>query len=104
MKSDETTISGGQNMPYINFTEKLFGLQDLIITNIKECDKLIKIFAKLEVKEQYCPCCGTTTRTIHDYRRQIIKDISISEKNVEIYFRKRKYRCPHCGKRFAEEN
>ncbi|MEE1077110.1 MAG: hypothetical protein UHY68_07615, partial [Acutalibacteraceae bacterium] len=39
MKSDETTISGGQNMPYINFTEKLFGLQDLIITNIKESDR-----------------------------------------------------------------
>ena len=53
MKSDETTISGGQNMPFIDFTEKLLGLQDLIITNIKECDKLIKIFAKLEVKGQY---------------------------------------------------
>ena len=36
MKSDETTISGGQNMPYTYFIEKLFGLQDLIITNIKE--------------------------------------------------------------------
>ena len=104
MKSDETTISGGQNMPYINFTEKLFGLQDLIITNIKECDKLLKIFAKLEVKEQHCPCCGTTTRTIHDYRKQIIKDIPIAGRSVEIHFRKRRYRCPHCGKRFAEEN
>ena len=91
-------------MPYINFTEKLFGLQDLIITNIKECDKLIKIFAKLEVKEQHCPCCGTTTRTIHDYRKQIIKDIPIAGRRVEIHFRKRRYRCPHCGKRFAEEN
>ena len=104
MKSDETTISGGQNMPYIDFTEKLLGLQDLIITNIKEVEKTLKIFAKLEVKEQHCPCCGTTTRTIHDYRRQVIKDIPISGKNVEIHFRKRRYRCPHCNKRFAEEN
>ena len=43
MKSDKTTISGGQNMPYINFTEKLLGLQDLIITNIKEADRTLKI-------------------------------------------------------------
>ena len=79
-------------------------MQDLIITNIKEENRVLKIFAKLEVKEQHCPCCGTTTRTIHDYRKQVIKDIPISGKNVEIHFRKRRYRYPHCGKRFAEEN
>ena len=104
MKSDETTISGGQNMPYNYSTEKLLGLQDLIITNIKESNNVLQIFAKLEVKKQCCPCCGTTTRTIHDYRKQIIKDIPIRGKNVEIHFRKRRYRCPHCGKRFAEKN
>ena len=37
-------------MPYIDFTEKLLGLQDLIITNIKDVDGTLKIFAKLEVK------------------------------------------------------
>ena len=86
-------------MPYNYSTEKLLGLQDLIITNIKEENRVLKIFAKLEVKEQHCPCCGTTTRTIHDYRKQIIKDIPIRGKNVEIHFRKRRYRCLHCGKR-----
>lgn len=91
-------------MPYTNFTEKLLGLQDVIITNIKDDVKTIKIFVKLEVKEQHCPCCGKTTRTIHDYRRQVIKDIPILGKNVELIYRKRRYRCPHCGKRFAEKN
>ena len=43
MKSDETTISGGQNMPYINFTEKLFGLQDLIITNTRQSNSVITL-------------------------------------------------------------
>ena len=64
-------------MPYANSTEKLLGLRDLIVTNIKGTDNILKIFAKLDVKEQHCPCCGNTTRTIHDYRKQVIKDIPI---------------------------
>ena len=36
--------------------------------------------------------------------RSIIKDIPIAGRSVEIHFRKRRYRCPHCGKRFAEKN
>ena len=104
MKSDQTTILGDQNMPYNYSTEKLLGLQDLIINNLIQDGNTIKIFAKLKVKEQHCPCCGTITKTIHDYRKQIIKDIPSSGKSVEIHFKKRRYRCPHCNKRFAEEN
>ena len=54
MKSDQTTILGDQNMPYNYSTEKLLGLQDLIITNIKENSKVLQIFAKLDVKERFC--------------------------------------------------
>ena len=91
-------------MPYTNFTEKLLGLQDLIITNVIEEENKIIIYAELEVKEQICPCCGGKTKLIHDYRKQIIKDLPIAGKNVEIHYRKRRYRCPHCDKRFAEKN
>ena len=91
-------------MPYTNFTEKMLGLQDLIITNVEEKENKIIIYAKLEVKEQICPCCGGKTKLIHDYRKQIIKDLPIAGKNVEIHYRKRRYRCPHCNKRFAEKN
>lgn len=91
-------------MLYKHFTEELLGLQGLIIEEVKNTDNKITIFAVKERTEQYCPCCGTATRTIHDYRTQIIKDIPAFGKAVEIYLRKRRYRCNHCQKRFAEEN
>ena len=91
-------------MLYTDFTEKLLGLQGLIITNIEENEKEIHIYAEMKRKTHNCICCGTATDTVHDYREQIIKDTPAFGKTVTIVLRKRRYRCPHCGKRFFEEN
>ena len=91
-------------MLYTDFNEKLLGLQGLIIKNIEETEKEIHIYAEMKRKTQNCICCGTATDTVHDYREQIIKDIPAFGKKVIIFLRKRRYRCPHCGKRFFEEN
>lgn len=91
-------------MLYEHFTEKLLGLQDLIITNVEEDEKNILIYAEMERKTHNCICCGTATDTVHDYRTQVIKDISAFGKTVRIVLRKRRYRCKHCGKRFFEYN
>ena len=98
------TINGGKNMLYNHFTEELLGLQELIVKKVKNTENKIIIHAVIERKEQYCPCCGTATRTIHDYRTQIIRDIPAFGKIVEIHLCKRRYRCPQCQKRFFEEN
>ena len=91
-------------MLYTDFTEKLLGLQDVIITNVEESEKEIIIYAELKRKKHNCICCGTATDTVHDYRRQVVKDIPAFGKTVTIVLRKRRYRCPHCGKRFFERN
>ena len=91
-------------MLYQHFTEKLLGLQGAIVTKVEEKGKQLIIHTEMERKEQYCPCCGTATRTVHDYRLQIIKDIPAFGKLAMIALRKRRYRCPCCGKRFFEEN
>ena len=91
-------------MLYKDFTEKLLGLQDVIVTNIEENEKEIHINAELKRKMHNCICCGTATDTIHDYRKQVIKDIPAFGKKVTIVLRKRRYRCTHCGKRFLEKN
>ena len=91
-------------MLYTDFTEKLLGLQDLTITNVEENEKEIHIYAELKRKAHNCICCGTATDTVHDYRKQVIKDIPAFGKTVTIVLRKRRYRCPHCGKRFFEKN
>lgn len=90
-------------MLYTNFTEKLLGLQDLIITKVEDNEKEIHIYGEMKRKPHKCPCCGQFTDMIHDYREQIIKDIPLFDKKLFIHLRKRRYRCP-CGKRFFEQN
>ena len=97
-------MNGGSNMLYTHFTEELLGLQGVKITNIENEENNITIYLELERKSHSCPCCGTATDTIHDYRLQKIKDIPSFGKNVVIKLRKRRYRCPNCGKRFYENN
>lgn len=90
-------------MLYTHFTEKIVGLQDLIIKKVETNEKEIHIYGQLERKPHKCPCCGADTAKIHDYREQVIKDIPLYDKYVFIHLKKRRYRCD-CGKRFYESN
>lgn len=89
-------------MFYNNFTEKLLGLQGVIVKNIDFDEKNINIFCSIKRKPHKCPCCGAETDKVHDYREQIIKDIPAFGKDVYVILSKRRYRCS-CGKRFAEK-
>ncbi len=97
-------MNGGTNMLYTHFTQDILGLQDVKVTKIESNEKELTIYAELERKEHNCISCGTATDTIHDYRKQTIKDIPAFGKLVSIVLRKRRYRCPCCGKRFFEKN
>lgn len=83
---------------------KLLGLQDVIATKIEETEKEIEIHIELEAKEHRCPCCCADTKHIHDYRIQRVADIPYRSKVLTLVYRKRRYVCPHCGKRFYESN
>lgn len=91
-------------MLYTHFTEKLLGLKGVIVKNITQPPEYTSIDIEIEPKPHNCPCCGTATRTIHDYRQQKIKDIPAFGKHIVLYLRKRRYKCPNCGKRFYEAN
>lgn len=89
-------------MLFSNFTEKLIGLKGVIVKNIVSSNNLVTINIEMKRKPCCCPRCGTTTGTVHDYRLQPIKDIPAFGKQILLILRKRRYRCPHCGKRFLE--
>ena len=74
---------------------KLLNLKEVKVKNIVHADSFVKIFIHTEAKEQICPCCGATTKRIHDYRNQTIKDLPLQEKNCYLILRKRRYRCIH---------
>ena len=67
-------------------------------------DGKIKIWLEMPRKSQKCPCCGEETEKIHDYRNQTIKAGELNGYLAEIVYRKRRYRCTECGKRFYEDN
>ncbi|MDO5151570.1 MAG: ISL3 family transposase [Oscillospiraceae bacterium] len=87
-----------------NFIKDFIGIQEVNITNYEETEKEIFLHIELEVKEHKCPCCSEPTTRIHDYRIQRVTDIPYRNKKVIFVYRKRRYVCPHCGKRFYEEN
>lgn len=95
--------TGGFEMLYKDFSAKILGLQEVIITEVQETAETLEISVELPRKEYVCPNCGAKTVAIHDYRKQKVKDISAFGKTVFLYLRKRRYRCA-CGKRFFEIN
>ncbi|MDO4731861.1 MAG: ISL3 family transposase [Clostridia bacterium] len=89
-------------MLYNYSTTNLTGLQDLILKNTDYFGNTLLISAEMERRSHKCPCCGEITDKIHDYRTQMIKDISSFGNFVIISLRKRRYVCKNCGKRFYE--
>lgn len=86
-----------------DFTTELLDLKDVIEIKHRITDNKIAFKVVLKVKAHECPNCGYVTSLIHDYRIQKIKDIPIHGKQVIIEYKKRRYRCPCCKKRFAEQ-
>lgn len=80
---------------------KLLNLEDVIVKKISHADDFVKIYLETIPKDHICPRCGLTTKHIHDYRVQTIKDLPFQMKHCYLVLRKRRYACS-CGKRFSE--
>ena len=85
------------------FIAELLQLKDVIFTKAENIDSEMHIWLELPRKEHICPRCAARTAQVHDYREQVVKDIPLGRPTY-LHLRKRRYRCPCCGKRFAEEN
>ena len=86
-----------------NYIEVLLGIKDAELIHIEQSASDLHIFIKLKIKEHLCPKCGAITNHPHDYRNQIVKDITSFSKNTYLHLHKRRYACKACGKRFYEE-
>ena len=85
-----------------NFTTKLLGMEGAKIKEFTETETEIRIGIEMNLKKHTCPECGKRTKAIHDYRICRITDLSVRGKHLRLEYRKRRYRCAGCGKRFAE--
>ena len=85
-----------------NIVSKFLGICNVNIDNFKETDKNFEIYISTNPKPHVCPCCGNHTAYIHDYRLQKIKHSVINGKTIFLMLNKRRYVCPNCHKKFAE--
>lgn len=87
-----------------NFNKNILLLKDVIIEEIQHYQNYSEIRISMPVRTHTCPQCGSVTEKIHDYRFQIIKDITFLNKPLRLNYRKRRYKCQRCHKRFYEKN
>lgn len=85
-----------------DYTTQLLGLEDAQIEKMEEEEKrIIVTFSQLQ-KTHHCPRCGQETMLVHDDRTRTLQDTSTAGKLLVLRYRRRRYLCPCCGKRFSE--
>ena len=87
-----------------NCIKDLLNFKDVEVKKIKNLKDSVEIYVELPKITQYCPKCAFETSKVHDYRIQPIQDVPIQFKPTTIFYRKRRYECCVCGKRFYEKN
>lgn len=85
-------------------TSKLLGMEHMEIRKTEITESSITLEVTMKRRECQCPVCGAVTEKVHDYRWQKVKDIPIQGKTVQWVYKKRRYVCWSCGKRFYEKN
>lgn len=83
---------------------KLINLPEEFIIQEKIIEKESYIYLSLPQTPHECPNCKTITSRVHDYREQKVTDIPLLMEKSIFVFRKRRYFCPCCKKKFYENN
>lgn len=89
---------------HLNFTMNIPGLEDVKITKMEQVEDRVALHVEREVRPHSCPRCQEKTRRVHDYRIQKIKHLKWFERQTYLFYKKRRYVCGACGKKFAEQN
>lgn len=77
----------------MNFTMNIPGLKDVIITKMEQVEDRVALHVELEVQLHRCPRC-----------QEKIKHLKWFERLTYLFYKKRRYVCGACGKKFAEQN
>ena len=89
-------------MSQVDYISELLDIKDAVVESIEQTSDQVTVSLSLKRRLQRCPVCGTDTDTVHDYRIQYVKDVPVLGKGLLWRYRKRRYVCPVCGKKFYE--
>ena len=91
-------------MLYNYFIEEILGAQGIKLKGIEFRESHYLVEIEMPRKAHECPVCGEQTDRIHDYRVQQIKGGQFNGYLVDLKYRKRRYVCSQCRKKFYEGN
>lgn len=60
-----------------NNSAKLLNMEDVIVQKVENTGNELHVYMMPPRKMHKCPCCGSETNRIHNYRDQKIKDIPL---------------------------
>ena len=83
-----------------DYTTKLLDMEHMNVKEIENFSDRLILHAEMKRRPARCPCCGILSDTVYDYRIQSVRDCPVQGKMVYWQYRKRRYRCTSCGKRF----
>ena len=86
-----------------DYTTMQLDMEDVVLRNRQEEEEEITLEFELQQKEHLCPACGAATSRVHDYHNRTIRDLDLRGKRTTLHYRRRRYHCPECGKKFAEK-
>ena len=87
-----------------NYIKDLLNFKDVEVKKINNLENSVEVYVELPKSTQFCPRCAFETSKVHDYYTQPIQDVPIQFKPTTIFYRKRRYECSVCGKKFYEKN
>lgn len=91
-------------MLYTYSINNLLNLPEEFIIQEKIIENQSYLYLSLPQSPHECPNCKTLTSRVHDYREQTVTDIPLLMDKSILIFRKRRYYCPCCHKKFDENN
>ncbi len=89
-------------MSNLDCSAKLLEMEGVRIENLEETEREIVLQISLERCAQVCKRCGAETERVHDYRVRQVRDLELRGKSVRLLYRRRRYACPACRKRFRK--
>lgn len=84
MVLDTRPLGGFHFMLSIDYTQKLLNLQGVLVKKVTSVHSFTMIDIEMPVTSHVCPHCGTHTSYVHDYRKQLIKDIPAFGQSVNL--------------------
>ncbi len=84
--------------------EQIINLAGMKVLNCHEIEGMgLIIEIEKNAKSCTCPKCGYQVSSIHQNHWRIVKDLPISDRQVQLKINRRQFRCKKCQKIFSEE-